>query len=231
MNGKLHSPLYPMFVRLSGKRCVVVGGGQVAERKIAALLDCGGTVVVISPQATGAIERWAEQGDLHWIRQQYEPELLAAAFIVIAATNRREINRQIAADASRLGIPADIVDDPELGDFISPAVVRRGRLTIAVATSGASPSVTKRICLELENLYGEEYGTYLEMMAEVRAVLQERVADEALRRRMLQEIAAWDVLESIRSGRFAEEKDKLVAEIREKPAWETVARMSDRFRK
>jgi len=244
---------YPMFVNLRGKHCVVVGGGEVAARKIAALLEAGGRVTVISPAAVEPIERWAERGRLTWVRSAYDTSALQSAtaaekpaeppgpavrsecaaayapFLVVAATNDREVNRRVAADAASLRALVDVVDDPGRGDFISPAIVRRGRLTIAVSTAGASPTVTQTICRQIGEMYGEEYAAYLDLLARLRSIIQERVPDAVLRRRLLREIARWDLLAAVRSCRWERVKEELVREFQRDPSWKTAERWSAKF--
>jgi precorrin-2 dehydrogenase/sirohydrochlorin ferrochelatase len=263
------SGLYPMFVNLSGRSCFVIGGGEVAARKISPLLACGGRVTVICPEAAEPIRRWSEEGAVEWLQGVYggagpgeavsdnvddksDPqneresgypgnvpvygkEILCGAFIVIAATDRSDVNKRIAADAAELGIMADIADAAGLSDFVTPAVIRKGRLTIAVSTSGASPTVSKEICRKLEETFGEEYAVYLDMLAELRSIVQSKVADASLRHRMLRAMAGWDLLGHIRQGNETGELWELLRRrLAEAPTWETVAGLSlelERWRK
>ncbi|MFD1957650.1 bifunctional precorrin-2 dehydrogenase/sirohydrochlorin ferrochelatase [Paenibacillus thailandensis] len=177
---------YPIMLQLRGKRCVVVGGGSVAERKVAGLLEAGAdSVTVVSPALTERLERLAAAGEIGYVRKRYaEPDINGAA-LVIAATDDPQVNGRVAADAGRAGIWVATADDAARGDFINPAVVRRGDLMIAVSAAGASPSLAVRIKRELEEKYGPEYAGYTRRLGELRKLALEKVADESRRRDVL----------------------------------------------
>jgi precorrin-2 dehydrogenase/sirohydrochlorin ferrochelatase len=236
---------YPMMVRLAGKRCVIVGGGKVAERKAAALLEAGGAaergaaslpetaqaspssrveVVVISPHVTERLAAWASSGRIAWVRREYQTGDLDGAFLVMAAANVGAVNAQVAEDAGAAGILTNIADEPDLSGFIVPSVVRRGKLTLAVSTAGASPSLARRIREELEEAYGQEYEVYLDALAELRAFVRQRVEDDGTRQRMYKGMLEWDLLGPIRRGEFPEFRERLLAELGQAPTLETVER-------
>ena len=165
---------YPIFLNLEGKKCVVVGGGEVALRKVRALLDCGAEVVVVSPTLNPDLAQLAEVGTISVISREYEPKDLKDAVIVVAATDIAEVNQNIAKKARKHGILVNIVDRPEESDFIMPSLVRRGDLILAASTSGASPALAKKIRMRLEQTFGEEYSPLLSLIKEVRQELKEQ---------------------------------------------------------
>jgi precorrin-2 dehydrogenase/sirohydrochlorin ferrochelatase len=166
---------YPIYVDLQTQRCLVVGGGEVAERKVETLLRANGTVTVISPKLTPALRLWAEDGRIEALVRSYEPGDLNGFSLVFAATDDENLQRDISAEARARGILVNVVDRPALCSFIVPALVSQGDLTIAVSTSGASPALAKKIRQELEQRFGAEYALALTFLARVR----EFVAKEA----------------------------------------------------
>jgi siroheme synthase-like protein len=170
------SPLvyYPIFLNLEGKKCVVVGGGEVALRKVRALLDSGARVVVVSPTLNSGLAQLARVETISLISREYEPKDLKDAVIVVAATDIAEVNQKIAKKARKHGILVNVVDRPEESDFIMPSLVRRGDLILTVSTSGASPALAKKIRMRLEQTFGEEYSPLLSLIKEVRQELKEQ---------------------------------------------------------
>lgn len=159
---------YPVFLDVRGKRCVVVGGGEVAQRKVEVLLKAGAYVEVISPDITEKLARWKEEGRIKYIKKSYAPGDLKGAFLVIASTDSNETNRKVASECQSSNIPVNVVDDPEKCTFILPSIVERGDLLIAISTSGSSPALSKRIRQELEGIYGDEYAQFLDIMRKIR---------------------------------------------------------------
>jgi precorrin-2 dehydrogenase/sirohydrochlorin ferrochelatase len=198
------SVYYPMMVDLSGRRCAVVGGGAVAERKIASLLDAGASAVVISPAFTTHIEQWISENRLEGIAREYVSSDADNAFLLIAATDDEQVNRRVHADAAARGLWVNVVDKPEWSSFIVPAVVRRGKLTIAVSTSGASPSAAAAIRNEIASQYGEEYEIYLDFLSEFRLKVKEIVKDTKHRQGIFRQLSQLDILGMIRNGQFDE---------------------------
>ena len=165
---------YPIFLNLEGKKCVVVGGGEVALRKVRALLDSGARVVVVSPTLNSDLAQLARVETISLISREYEPKDLKDAVIVVAATDIAEVNQNIAKKARKHGILVNVVDRPEESDFIMPSLVRRGDLILAASTSGASPALAKKIRMRLEQTFGEEYSPLLSLIKEVRQELKEQ---------------------------------------------------------
>jgi len=159
---------FPVFLKLKGRVCVVIGGGKVAERKVLNLIEDEARVKVISPEVTEKLEALAKEGKIAWEKREYIPGDLKGAWLVIAATNSRSVQEKVFQEAESLGIFCNVVDVPELCSFIVPSRVKRGALQIAISTSGKAPAVAKRLRLRLEREFGEEYGTYLELMNDLR---------------------------------------------------------------
>jgi precorrin-2 dehydrogenase/sirohydrochlorin ferrochelatase len=160
--------LFPLFLKLNGRRCLVVGAGPISEGKIKGLLESGAHVRVVAPKATKQIARWAKQKKIRWLRRAFRPTDLGGVFLVVAATNAEEVHRTIYREAQARKILCNIVDVPPLCDFYYPAVVRRGQLQIAISTAGASPSLARRLREEMESTFGPEYTAWIEHLSKER---------------------------------------------------------------
>ncbi len=182
--------LFPMMLDLAGRRCLVVGAGEVGEGKIGGLLTGGASVVVMAPAATEQVLEWARNGTLEYRQKAFQPDDLEGAFLVVAATSDTELNHHIYVEARRRQVLCNVVDDPEHCDFFYPAIVRRGALQIAISTSGISPAFARRLRQTLEAQFGEEYAAWLEEASRRRQEILRTVADPAERRRLLEELAA-----------------------------------------
>jgi len=154
----------PISLKVAGRPCVVIGGGRVAERKIRSFLECGASITVISPSLTQSLAGLIAEGRIKHLARKYRLGDLAGAFLVIVATDDRMANRAAVEEAKDSGVLVSDSTDGEAGDFIFPATLRRGDLTISVSTSGTSPLVAKRIRDEIEALYSEEYGGILQTL-------------------------------------------------------------------
>jgi siroheme synthase-like protein len=164
----LDTPFYIACLRLTGRRCVVVGGGEVGLEKVEGLLACDGRVVLIAPEAVPELEELAREDSIEWVRREYEPGDLEATFVVIAATNRTDVNIRVHEDAEARAMLVNVVDVPPLCNFILPAIVRTGPLAIAISTAGASPALAKRIKAEIAETYGEPYARLAVLLNEAR---------------------------------------------------------------
>jgi len=160
---------YPMFLKISRKKCVVVGGGWVARRKVRALLEYGAGVEVISPDPCPELNKLGETGEIKVLRRRYQSGDLQGAFLAIAATDNRALNRQVVKEAKDKAVLVNVIDDLENSDFIVPSYVRRGALTIAVSTAGRSPALARKIRTRLEKELGDEYASLVRLVGEVRA--------------------------------------------------------------
>ncbi|HJV31190.1 MAG TPA: NAD(P)-binding protein [Bacillales bacterium] len=180
---------YPIMLRLEGKRIVVVGGGKVAERKVSGLLGTGATIEVISPNLTDELERLAQDGQIQWFQKSFSIEDIDQAFMIFAATNDSNINQLIkkAAGAHQL---ITIADDPDNSDFHVPAQVKRGRLTIAVSTGGASPILAGKITKQLSCEFDEQYEEYVEFLYWARRKILNEVTDPSVKKKLLTEIVS-----------------------------------------
>ena len=195
--------LFPMFLKLAGRRCLVVGGGTVAEGKIASLLGTGAKVIVVAPDVTDKVSWWASIGEVEWLARDISPAELEGVFLVVAATSHPEMNDLVFREAQNRGILCNVVDDPERCDFYYPAVLRRGQLQIAISTGGLSPALAQRLRRELEQQFAPGYGEWLEELGEARRHLFRTPLDESHRRRWLHRMASRESFESFLQRRPA----------------------------
>lgn len=193
--------LFPMFLKLTTRPCLVVGAGSIGESKIASLLEADARVSVVAPEATEQVLSWAQSKKVEWHRRKFQRNDLEGMFLVVAATSSRELHEQIFEEASRLGVLCNIVDVPELCDFYYPAVVRRGALQIAISTAGLSPALAQRLRKELEEQFGPEYEEWLEHLGEAREKLFSETLDPDERKRLLHEQANQEAFDAFRRGR------------------------------
>jgi precorrin-2 dehydrogenase/sirohydrochlorin ferrochelatase len=186
---------FPIFLKLAGRRCLVIGAGHVAEQKIQALLAAGAEVQVVAPKASDAVREMAASGRIDWSPRPFQPEDLDGALLVVGATGDREVNTEIFRRANAGHVLCNAVDEPEHCDFYYPAVVRRGDLQIAISTAGQSPALAQRLRRELEAVIGPEYQDLLQWLGKVRKMLFRRTIDPQVRRRTLHRIASREVAE------------------------------------
>lgn len=180
---------FPIFIKLAGRKCLVVGAGDVAERKIVCLLGSGANVHIVAPNANDAVIRWSEQNRITWHKRRFKISDLHDVFVVIAATSSQSVNETVFRNASARRILCNVVDDPARCDFYSGAVVRRGVLQIAISTNGASPALAQRLREELESRFGAEYELWVERLARTRQFLFRKRIDAERRRRLLHRLA------------------------------------------
>jgi precorrin-2 dehydrogenase/sirohydrochlorin ferrochelatase len=205
------SRYYPVYLKLKGRKCVVIGGGEVARRKVEALLAAGAKVWLVSPEITPELSKLAEKGDITHLNRKYLTGDLEDAFLVIGATDEENINRRVAEDGARAGILVNIVDAPELCNFIVPSTVMRGDLILSISTGGNSPALAKQIRKQLEQLYGEEYAEYVKLLGRCRKLILQRIPDMAQRRRIFQALIDSDLIELIKQRN----RDKIRQRIKE----------------
>ena len=177
---------YPVYLSIRGKKCLVIGGGNVAERKVKSLLECGAGVWVVSPLLTEELSKLKEQNQIHCLPREYSPEDLEGCFLVISATDDADTNKRVADDCLARNIPVNVVDEPDRCSFIVPSVMRRGDLCIAISTSGKSPLLARKIRERLEELFGPEYAEYLELMGTLRKKIIREVPDKQSRREIFE---------------------------------------------
>jgi siroheme synthase-like protein len=204
---------YPIMLDIEGKRCVVVGGGQVALRKVETLLQHGAVVEVISPELCPELEELASNGSVKATLRPYRAGDLQGAAVAIAAADDSETNKSVSREALESGPLVNVVDVPELSSFIVPSALCRGDLTIAVSTNGRSPALSRRIRADLESKFGEEYSQLVSLVEEVRSELKRdgiSIPGEAW-----QDALNLDaLLELLRSGRRDEAKKWLSRALR-----------------
>ncbi|WP_431087285.1 precorrin-2 dehydrogenase/sirohydrochlorin ferrochelatase family protein [Paenibacillus sp. 8b26] len=209
----------PISLNCKNKICCIVGGGRIAERKVKGLMESGAFITVISPNITPDLQVLADHKQLHWVNRVYREGDLQGAFLVYAATDRREVNNTVAHEAVQRGILVNVADRSEDADFITPGIIRRGRLTISVSTSGAGPAVTSEITSALDTLFGSEYEPYLDFMYDMRQAIKRTVSSPQQRAKLLRRLASNGILEQIRRQEFTawtqEEMDIWIAQNQE----------------
>jgi len=188
---------YPVTLNLSGKFCTVVGGGTVALRKVQSLLAEGAEVTVISPSLIPELEALKKQ--FVWMQRAYQDGLLDGSFLVIAATDSREVNHQISLWCQENQMLVNVVDSREESSFTVNAAVRRGDLLIGISTNGISPAISKMIREELEQQFGPEYGTALEILSDIRREAMVKISDEEKRREFLQSLSTMELAEALQT--------------------------------
>ncbi|NNF48163.1 MAG: bifunctional precorrin-2 dehydrogenase/sirohydrochlorin ferrochelatase [Desulfofustis sp.] len=206
------NPLYPVNLDIGGKRCLVVGGGSVAARKVKALLLCGGQVQIISPHALEMISRLAEEGRIEWLKRAYRAGDAKEAFLIFGATDDPKVQKQIAEDAARYHVLLNSAYEPELSDFHVPAKIRRRDLVIAVSTGGGSPALALLLKEQLANEYGEEYGVLVDLMAKIRRQVVTRNSVTKENKALFRAVLELPVLDCIKRQDWAglEEQLKIV---------------------
>ena len=165
---------YPVYLNLAGKHCVILGGGTIAQGKLAALRDAGANITVISPQSTDGIKRAAQRGQITLIQREYQPGDLEGAFIAVAATNVWHVNRQIYEEAEERGVLLNVVDDPDQCTFIAPSIVRRDPITLAISTGGASPALARKMRETLSEDKVLQWADLADVLAQARRVIKEK---------------------------------------------------------
>ena len=197
-------PLFPMFLKLTGRNCVVVGGGQLAETKVESLLHAGARVTVIAPEATGKLSQLHQRGIIRWNSRAFDAGDLDGTWMAIAATSDDQTNEQVYRECERRGVLCNAVDQPERCHFYFPSVVQRGDLQIAISTNGKSPSLAQRLRKELEAQFGPEYQDWVRWLGEVRQSLMARRLSFEVRKRLLAFVAGRESFERWRRTRNSE---------------------------
>ncbi len=192
----------PVAMNVEGWRCLVVGGGTVAARRVESLLEAGALVTVAAPRISPSLARLAESAVIHHVASTYQPALLADIRLVVAATDRPEVNSAVTEDARLRGILVNDAETPERGDFVIPSVLRRDELLISVTTGGGSPALARGIRDRLASQFGPEWGDYVALLRETRQLVLGAVEDAARRKEILNAVASDETLLSLlREGR------------------------------
>ncbi len=203
VQGMLDTPFYIACLKLTGRRCVVVGGGEIGLEKVEGLLACDGEVTLIAPEAEPALEEYAREGSIRWEQRAYAgPADLEGVFMAIAATDDTDVNIAVYDDAERRTMLVNVVDVPPLCNFILPAIVRTGPLAIAISTAGASPALAKRIKRQIAEEYGEPYARLAVLLNEVRGWAKATLETYQDRKEFFEGIVGGepDPVELLRSG-------------------------------
>jgi len=187
---------YPMMVDLTGRRCLVVGGGAVAERKVARLVECGARVEVVSPKATARLLRLASSGRIRLRRRPVRASDLPGAFVVVVATDDATVNREVAGRAKRAGGLVNVADAPAACSFLVPSVVRRGDLTVAISTGGGSPALAKKLRQRLEQTIGPEYEAFVAALRLLRERTRRAIANPEDRQAIYRRAVESDLFEA-----------------------------------
>jgi precorrin-2 dehydrogenase / sirohydrochlorin ferrochelatase len=192
----------PIFIDVSGRACVVIGGGEIAERKVRSLIEAGATVVVISPTVTPELAAMSHAGAIRHLSRKYQHGDLAGAWLAFEATGDDPTARMVAVEADERGVPINVADVPGLCTFIVPAVVQRGGLQLAISTGGASPALARKIREELEESFGPEYELTIELLAVARQWLRTHEPHIGSRARLLSAMVNSDLRECLKRGDF-----------------------------
>ena len=200
------TPLYIACLRLSGRSCLVVGGGDVGLEKVEGLLACDGAVTLVAPDAVGELEEYAREGSIRWERRAFEEADLDGRFLAIAATDDTDVNISVYEGAERRAMLVNVVDVPPLCNFILPAIVRSGPLAIAISTAGASPALAKRMKREIAETFGEPYARLAVILNDARGWAKATLPTYQDRKEFFEGIVNGDPdpVELVRQGREAE---------------------------
>jgi precorrin-2 dehydrogenase / sirohydrochlorin ferrochelatase len=204
--------LFPMFLKLTGRTCLVVGAGSVGTPKIEGLLAAGADVTVVAPHATEAVQAWADAGRFLWQARSFEPSDLDGVFLVVVATPSREVNDFVFKQAQHRGALANVVDDPPRCDFYYPAVVRRGALQIAVSTDGKSPALAQRLRKQFEHEFGPVYEDWVDELGQERQRLFAQPINPDERKQMLHSLASQSSFEAYARARNASSEREYATE-------------------
>jgi precorrin-2 dehydrogenase/sirohydrochlorin ferrochelatase len=191
---------YPAYLDIKGKRCLVIGGGEVAERKVNSLLKCGAEVSIVSPDLTRRLKELNSKGKIKFLKGKFKEKYLKDIFLVIGATDNSNVNFKVYESANKKNILVNIVDSPELCNFIVPSIIERGDLTIAISTGGKSPALAKKLRKELEDRYGFEYAKFLNLMGNLRKRISSQIMDKRKREEIYKKLVNSDIIDLIKNG-------------------------------
>jgi precorrin-2 dehydrogenase / sirohydrochlorin ferrochelatase len=209
----LDTTLYIACLVLSERPCLVVGGGSVGLEKVEGLLACDAAVTLVAPEAVPELERYAREGSIRWERREFRDSDLDGMFLVVAATNLTALNTSVYEGAERRAMLCNVVDVPDLCNFILPAIVRTGPLAIAISTAGASPALAKRMKREIAAAYGEPYARLAVILNDARGWAKATLPTYQDRKEFFEGIVNGepDPIEMIRAGRDGEVRDLIEA--------------------
>lgn len=190
---------YPIMLDLCGKKCVVIGGGKVAQRKVLSLLRCGAKVKVISPECTNKLKELQIEGKIELIKRPYIFGDVKGSFLAFIATDQEKVNKSSLEEAKAEGILVNVIDNPCECDFVVPSVIKRGDLQITISTNGKSPMLSKKIRQELEETFGEEYREYISILGDLRELVLREIDDIRIRRKVFETVVYSDLLEKYKN--------------------------------
>ena len=188
--------LFPMFMKLAGKQCLVVGAGKVGEPKIGGLIDTGARIHVVAIVASDQVREWAEAGKIELELRAFSSSDLDGKFLAVVATASRSLNELVYREAQQRGVLCNVVDVPELCDFFYPAVVRRGDLQIAISTGGQSPSLAQKLQQQLERQFGEGYTAWVEQLGATRRLVLASELDKETKLELVHSLASREAFEA-----------------------------------
>ena len=189
--------LFPMFLKLAGKDCLVVGAGKVGEPKIGGLIDTGARIHVVAIEASNTVREWASAGKIQLEVRAFSERDLDGKFLAVVATASNKLNELIFREANRRGVLCNVVDVPDYCDFFYPAVVRRGDLQIAISTAGKSPSLAQKLRQQLERQFGPGYAEWLEQLGETRQFILASDLDKERQLELLHSLASKEAFEAV----------------------------------
>jgi precorrin-2 dehydrogenase / sirohydrochlorin ferrochelatase len=189
--------LFPMFMKLEGKRCLVVGAGKVGEPKIAGLVNTGAVIRVVALQASDSVTRWAAEGKIALELREFSPSDLGGTFLAVVATASSALNKFVYGEAQKRGVMCNVVDVPEICDFYYPAVVQRGDLQIAISTAGQSPSLAQKLRQQLERQFGPGYAEWVEELGETRKIIRASNLSSEKKSELLHSLASREAVEAV----------------------------------
>lgn len=201
--------LFPIYLDLSGKNCLVIGGGPVAERKVENLLEYEVNIKLVSPQVEKKIKEWSLDGSITWLPREFENPDLDGIFMVFVATNDGSVNRRVVELCRQRGILANAVDDPPNCDFFIPSLIRHNSLVVAISTEGKSPLFARKLREELEKVITPEYGEYVEILGELRTRVKNDVPDIELRKKIFENLVNSDILNLLKAGEKEKARERI----------------------
>ena len=203
---------YPVFLELDGKIALVVGGGKVAQRKVETLLECGASISIVSKELTHKLKQLIEDSEVRFLGEELKDEFFDDAFIIIAATDDKDLNHKVSERARDRGLLVNAVDQPADCNFIVPSIVKKGDLLIAISTSGKSPALSKKIRKRLEVQFGNEYETFLNLMGRLRKEILAMGLAQEENSRIFHEVVDGGIMEALARG-DREEVESTLAKI------------------
>lgn len=200
---------YPVLLKLSGRLCVVIGGGKVAERKVKSLLECEASIRLISPDLTPGLAMLVNKKMIDYKQGNYTDADLDGAFLVIAATNKKEVNDSVYAECLKKRILINVVDAPSKTNFIVPSTMRTGSLSISVSTDGKSPLMARLIREELESFYTQEFGLFLDFLADIREQVIVNFQDKNIKQKIFSNLVDKETFRLLRQGYLEKAKERV----------------------